>query len=239
MAEVIKETVRLFQPAAAAQEVKLQAVLDRPNYIGFKILESSKLHMFRFFYGVLKPHFGERVKLCYTDTDSFILEVTSDDINKDLEAIRDHMDFSNLPKDHPLFDLRNKKVPGKFKLEHPEETLTKFVGLRSKCYCLESTRGTIIKRAKGTKKNVVAKTLDIKDYEDCLVTRKPLHRTQFCLRSRKQEVFSIRQRKIALSAEDDKRFLVPDSDDTLPWGHYAIDKYQQEEEEEESSVKGR
>ena len=198
---------------------KWKAILNRPNYVGFKILELSKLHMYWFFYRVLKPHFGDRVQLAYTDTDSFVLHVQSVDINQDLAAIRHHMDFSNLAPDHPLYDPSNKKVPGKFKLEHPEKRLTKFVGLRSKCYCIEGEDGNVVKRAKGTKKNVVKKTLDIEAYEACLDEQKTIHRTQHSLRSRNQQVFTIKQTKVALSALDDKRYLVPNSDTTLPWGH--------------------
>ena len=46
--------------------------LNKPIYCGFTILELSKLHMQNFYYNVLKPYYGEKVKLCYTDTDSFI-----------------------------------------------------------------------------------------------------------------------------------------------------------------------
>ena len=201
---------------------KLKSLLNKPSYVGAKILENSKLLMYRFYYHVLLPKFGSNVRLLATDTDSFILELVSDNIEKDLGDIRHHMDFSNLSKENALFDIANQKVPGKFKLEYPKEVQQKFVGLRSKCYCLESLNGTLIKRAKGTKKSVVSKTLDMKDYEECLERQEPLLRTQHLLRSQHQTIYTVKQKKICLSALDDKRYVIPNSDETLPWGHYAV-----------------
>ena len=49
------------------------------------ILDLSKLHMCNYFYGVLKPKYGEKVKLAYTDTDSFITHVQTEDLFKDFQ----------------------------------------------------------------------------------------------------------------------------------------------------------
>ena len=213
---------------------KLKAVLSKPSYAGVKVLENSKLVMYRFYYHVLKPLFGERMRVLGTDTDSFILEIISEDIVDDLNQIRSHMDFSNLAKNNPLFDVTNRKVPGKFKIEYPDDILTKFAGLRSKSYCLETLSGNVIARAKGTKKSVVRKTLKMQDYEKCLNEQALIYRTQHLLRSRLQRIFSIKQSKVSLSAMDTKRFLKPDCQDSLAWGHYAAIAEDSSDEEEES-----
>jgi hypothetical protein len=199
---------------------RLRVLLNKPTYIGFKVLELSKLVMYQFFYHVLKPVFGNRLRLLATDTDSFILEMESEDLNDELLQIRHHLDCSNYDKDHMLYHPENRKVPGKFKNEHPNKTLTKFVGLRAKCYALESTEGVVCKRAKGCQKSVVAADLSMKDYEDCLLWKSKVVRTQHLLRSNQQTMYTVRQNKVALSAEDDKRYTIPNQDDTLPWGHY-------------------
>ena len=53
-------------------------------YLGFSILELSKILMYEFWYDYVKPKYGENAKLCYMDTDSFIVHVKTDDIYKDI-----------------------------------------------------------------------------------------------------------------------------------------------------------
>ena len=107
--------------------------MNVPIYIGFTILEVSKTVMWEFFYDYPKPKYGDKMKLCYTDTDSFIFCIkTKDDINND---VKEWFDTSDYKIDRPLLITdKNKKVLGKFKDELGEEIMTKFVGLRSKTY---------------------------------------------------------------------------------------------------------
>ena len=92
--------------------------LDKPVYIGSQILDYSKLLMNSFFYDTLIPHFGrENVTMAYTDTDSFVLEITTKDLDEELAKLSADFDFSNYPTTHELHDVNNKKVPGKFKDE--------------------------------------------------------------------------------------------------------------------------
>jgi hypothetical protein len=202
------------------EKKKLRVLLNKPIYIGFKVLELSKLVMYQFFYHVLKPIFGHRMRLLATDTDSLILEIVSNDLTDELRQIRQHLDLSNYDKNHILYNPENRKVPGKFKNEYPNKTLTKFVGLRAKCYALESTEGVVCKRAKGCQRSVVATELTMQDYEDCLLLGSTIRRTQHLLRSNQQTMYTVRQDKVALSSNDDKRYTLPNRDETIPWGHY-------------------
>ena len=71
--------------------------MDKPIYLGFAILELSKLHMYETYYDTLQPYFGqENIQLHYMDCDSFILSIKSENITKDLKNLEDVFDFSNI-----------------------------------------------------------------------------------------------------------------------------------------------
>ena len=94
------------------QKPKLK--LDKPIFIGMSILDLSKQHMYKFYYDVMKPKYGENIRMVYTDTDSFVFHTKTDDIYQGLQEINDEMDFSGYEKNHKCFDATNKKVLGKF-----------------------------------------------------------------------------------------------------------------------------
>ena len=58
--------------------------MNKPVYLGFSILELSKILMYEFLYDYVKPKYGEKAKLCYIDTDSFIVYIKTDDICRDI-----------------------------------------------------------------------------------------------------------------------------------------------------------
>ena len=88
------------------------------------------------FYDYLKPKYGDKLELCYTDTDSFILHIKIEDFYKDIvDDVEEWLDTSNYEIDRPLLITnKNKKVLGKFKDELGGRIMTKFVDLRSKTY---------------------------------------------------------------------------------------------------------
>ena len=55
-------------------------LMNKPVYLGLSILDLSKTVLYEFWYDYLKPKYGENVKRCYMDTDSFIVNVKTDDI---------------------------------------------------------------------------------------------------------------------------------------------------------------
>ena len=115
---------------------KNEVLMDKPIYLGFAVLELSKLHMYETYYDKLQPYFGQKnIQLHYIDTDAFVLSLKTQDIIKDLKNLEDIFDFSNLDKNHELFSERNKKVIGKFKIETPKNIwIDEFVCLRSEMY---------------------------------------------------------------------------------------------------------
>ena len=67
---------------------KNEVLMDRPIYLGFAILELSKLHMYETYYDILQPYFGqENIQLHYIDTDAFVLSANTNDIIKDLKNL--------------------------------------------------------------------------------------------------------------------------------------------------------
>ena len=94
---------------------KTRLVLNKPVYTGMAILENSKILMYDFFHNHLKARYVPKCELIYTDTDSLLLNIQTEDVYKDMKEDLWMYDTSNYPKDHPLYDDRNKKVLGKMK----------------------------------------------------------------------------------------------------------------------------
>ena len=87
--------------------------MDKAIYVGFAILELSKLHMYATYYDILQPYFGrEMLQLHYIDTDGMILSMNTKDFIKDLKNSENIFDFSNLDEYHELFSNKNEKVVG-------------------------------------------------------------------------------------------------------------------------------
>ena len=143
-------------------------------------------------------------------------------MTKELARIKDYFDFSNLPTDHELYSTENAREPGRMKLEFPDKILTLFCGLRAKCYCVESLEGDRVKKAKGVSRSVVQKEISIQDYLDCLKNNSTLSLPQHHIRSKALQLFTVVQDKVSLSTDDDKRYQIPNTFDTLAWGHYKI-----------------
>ena len=109
--------------------------MNKPIYLGQAVLDLSKTLMFEFWYNYLKPMYGNKIRLCYTDTESFIMHIKTDDFYKDINNDVDKwFDTSNYNKNDnkPLEVDKNKKVLGKFKDEIGGKIMTKFVALRAK-----------------------------------------------------------------------------------------------------------
>ena len=87
-----------------------EVLMDKPIYLGFSVLELSKLLMYETYYDKLQPYFGqESIQLHHMDTDSFVLSVNTRNIIKDLKNLEDIFDFSNLDGNHELCSNKNKK----------------------------------------------------------------------------------------------------------------------------------
>ena len=92
---------------------KTEVKMNKPIYLGQAILDLSKTLMFEFWYDYIAPKYGDKVKLCYIDTNSFIMHIKTEDFYKDISADVDKwFDTSNFDKNdnRPLEIGKNKKV---------------------------------------------------------------------------------------------------------------------------------
>ena len=204
---------------------KTSLTMNKPVYLGMCILDLSKTIMYDFHYNYIKPKYGAKAKLLFTDTDSFLYEIETEDFYKDISKdVKDRFDTSDYPENHPsgIPTGINKKVLGMFKDEAAGKRIKEFVGLRAKLYSFIMEDGKENKRCKGVKKQVVESSITHEDYKTCLRTGKEQLRKQNILRSYEHEVFTEEVNKIALSALDDKRYILGDGIHTLAWGHYKI-----------------
>ena len=203
----------------AAQCLKTQIMLDKPIYVGFSILDLSKSLMYEFHYGTIKAKYGNSATLCFTDTDSLLYSIRTHDLYADMKADSQLYDTSGYPTWHPLHNLDNKKVLGKMKDETAGVPISEFVGLRSKMYSL-MCGGVEKKTAKGVKKAAIKRRLRHHMYRDVLYKEIVTFATMRAIRSFSHTLYSVMQNKRALSAFDDKRFVLADKVTTRAHGHY-------------------
>ena len=204
---------------------KTSLTMIKPVYLGMCILDLSKTIMFDFHYNYIKSKYGEKAKLLFSDTDSLMYEIQTEDFYKDISGdVKDRFDTSDYPENHPsgISTGINKKVLGKMKDEAAGKIIKEFVGLRAKLYSFIMDDGGEIKKCKGIKKQVVESSISHEHYKTCLTTGKELLRKQNILRSYNHEVYTEEVNKVALSALDDKRYILKDGIRTLAWGHYKI-----------------
>ena len=106
--------------------------------------------MYEFWYDYMKPKYGNDVKLCYMDTDSFIMNIKTNDIYKDIaNDVVNRFDTSNYEVNRPLPMGKNKKLIGLMKDELAGKIITEFVTLRPKTYSFLTVDGKEDKKAKG------------------------------------------------------------------------------------------
>ena len=215
---------RIFsEDLAAVNMKKTKLYLNRPIYVGFSILDLSKVLMYQFHYKYMKPKYGCNAKLLFTDRDSVSYEIKTDDIYQDMLQDIDLFDTSEYARNHPLHSLTNKKVLGKMKDETHGIPIQEFIGLRPKMYSILYTENNKLvekKTAKGIKKSVTKRKLRHANYKECLFEKRQTMANMNQIRSEKHEIYSMKLNKIGLSPYDDKRYILNDGMNTLAYGHY-------------------
>ena len=192
-----------------------------------------------------RDRFGLRESTHVLPTDSFIYEIHTEDFFEDIcKDVSTMFDTSAYPENHPTgLPRMNKKVPGLMKDEACGRIITKVVCLGPKQYAYEidgyddmcgkkfcygtcGKTGCVRnggKKCKGVKNGVVKNTLTVEHYENCLPND-----TTYCarfntLRSRKHDITTECVTKIALTATDNKRIIIPNDPEhkTLVLGHWG------------------
>ena len=143
-------TMKLIDDNLAIIEMrKVKVKMNKPIYLGLSILELRKITMCEFWYDYVKVKYEDRVKLCYMDSDSFVLNVRTEDFYKDIsEDVKDRFDTSNFNCDRPLPIGVNKKVVGLRKDELGGGIITEFAALRPKAYSYRTGDLVELKKAK-------------------------------------------------------------------------------------------
>ncbi|GBC01555.1 hypothetical protein RclHR1_42280001 [Rhizophagus clarus] len=175
---------------------KASVTLNKPIIVGASVLGLSKLHMYRFWYGYVKERYGDNVQLGYMDTDSFIFQVETEDIYKDMA-------------EHPdLFDLNDTKTIGIFKDETPGNVITESFHIRAKSYHYVLADKSIRSKHKGISK---------KGMEEMAENTYPER-----FRSKDHVISLVESEKKALCPIDTKRWILSDGITTLPYFYWRI-----------------
>ncbi|KAL9982399.1 hypothetical protein ACROYT_G004435 [Oculina patagonica] len=198
---------------------KSRLFLNKPVYTGMTILDVSKLCMYDFFYNHLKKEYGERCELLYTDTDSLLLEIETEDVYADMAKNIDKYDTSDYPKEHSLHSNENKKVLGKMKDECAGKQISECVCLRPKMYSIMTEDKKNIKKAKGVKECVTKKKINHENFKETLFQTKESFHEMHMIRSYAHELYSIVVNKKSLSSFDSKRWIADDGIHTNAYGY--------------------
>ena len=205
--------------------------------------------MYEFWYDYIKPKYGGKARLCYMDTDIFVIHIKTEDFCKDINNdVERWFDTSNYDKNdnRPLPIGKNKKVIGMSKDELGGKITTEFCALRAKAYSFliddysdeDYEKNKIInKKAKGTKKSIVKREIIFKNYVDALFNDQVLIKSQQRFRSDHHKFYTEEVNKIALSSNDDKRIQTSHRITTYPYGMEIDVDLQKLREESENTRK--
>ena len=183
---------------------KTRVKMNKAIYLGLSILDISKILIYECWYDYMKPKYGDNVKLCYMDTDSFVMNIKTEDFYKDIaNDVEKRFDTSNYEANRPLPTEKNKKVIGLMKDELGGKIIPEFVTLRPKTYSYLTDDGKEDKKAKGTKKCVIKRMIKSNDYKNCLLKDEVILKSQQRFISKKHDIYTKIINKIALS--NDKR----------------------------------
>lgn len=205
--------------------------LNQPLYVGFAILEISKYLMYLFHYKWALKKYGSSLKLCMTDTDSFLYQINTKDVYEDIKKDLHLFDTSGYPPEHPCYSPLNHKKLGTFKDEYNSRPIHEFVGLRSKCYSVLENSPKEKKVAKGVPRIAIKNQLTHKDYKACLFNNTEKLTHALTIRSKLHQIFTQNISKLSLSPFDTKRYVLDCGVKTLAYGHYLIGKRKHESEE--------
>ena len=222
-----KRVVHFNENFVGIELKQLEVKVTKQMSIALAILDISKVQLYKFLYEFLyKKYRYQDCKLLYCDTDSLILSLYNQNPYEMMKKNISEFDTSNYTIDNlHNMPIANKQVLGLMKDELAGESITDVICLRAKTYSyrvLKDGKKCDKKVCKGVKREIMRKTVTFNDFDYCLNNLVSISRNQNLIRSKRHKIFTIRERKIALNANDDKRFICEDGLSTIPWGHYSI-----------------
>jgi hypothetical protein len=194
---------------------------NKPVIVGAMILSLSKVHLWSFWYKILRPTLGLGTFICTVDTDSILYFTDCPNYLEKIQSIAEHFDMSNLDESHPLYSKTNHKVPGKLKFETNGKRVLAVCCVKSKCYSL-LFEDTCVKKLKGIQKNYVKNKLTFEDYKQCVLNQAVRYATFKNIICKQHELYTVQQSKLALECSDYKRHILSDGINTLAFGNCKL-----------------
>nr|DAC81368.1 TPA_asm: PolB [Orchesella springtail adintovirus] len=230
--------------------------LNKPLYIGITVLDESKRLMYDFYYNKALKYWGangKKVHLIYSDTDSLITLINTDDYYRDMYRKRKNtFDMSDFDKDHKIWGKfhcpNNRKRLGFMKDEAANKVITRFCVARPKMYTyryLEDGEERVagqtslvqrdVKKGKGISTTALEKRITFDQYQQALDGPVNFSVEMRRIVSKKHDVFTVKEHKKGLSGFDVKRYIFHDSVQTLAFGHCSFNETTEEEVEAQIS----
>ena len=182
------------------------------------ILELSKVLMYEFHYDYIKKKYGNNSRLLFTDIDSLMYQIKTEDIYEDFSNDKEIFDFSNYSTKSKYYDNSNKLVVGKMKDETSGVAIEEFVGLKPKMYSYLVDYNSEHKKAKGVNRNVIA-AISHNEYKDVLLNKKCLRQSINRIQSKGHRIGTYEINNISLSWSDDKIYIQNNGCDGLALGY--------------------
>ena len=160
---------------------QVEVKMNKPVYLDQAILDISKTLMYKLWYDYIKLKYGDNARLCYMDTDSFIISIKIEDFYKDIaNDVEGWYDTSNYDENdkRPLPIGKNKKVISLFKDELGRKIMIEFIVLRAKAYAYLKEDGSEHKKATGTNKCIIKRELTFENYRESLLNNEIILKPQ-------------------------------------------------------------
>ena len=205
------------------ERYKKQVILNKPIFVGFSILDISKIIMYDQYYHIQDKYGENKVKLLFTDTDSLCMEIETDDIYQDMYNDKEKYDMSVYKNSRPdIYDKTNYKKPGAFSDETEGKVIKEFIGLNPKCYSLLLEDDEQKQVCKGVKTHIIkSKSLLNHEHYRNTLENLEIYKVEYeTFISKKQKIYTNKVIKNGLSPFDNKRFLLDDGISSIPFGHY-------------------
>ena len=150
---------------------KVTLTLNKPAYTGMCILELSKVLMYEFHFDYIKNKYGNNSRLLFTDTDSLMYEIKTEDVYENFSNDKEMLNFRNYLTKLKYYDNSNKLVISKMKDQTFGVAIEEFIGLNPKMYSYLVNDNSEHKKAKGVNRNVVA-AICHNEYKNVLLNKK-------------------------------------------------------------------
>jgi hypothetical protein len=199
---------------------KTSITLNKPIIVGYCILELSKCLMYEYHYKVFKKIYGDHLYLQYTDTDAFIYEIHTSNVYNDFKLyFKEILDLSNYDTAHELFSEENKKKLGHMKDETEGKIIEEYIGLKPKLYSLKYFSGKTESKCKGLQRNVLKKFIKHEYYKNVLEKNNIIISETRRIKNENFNLTTIKMKKISHSPFDDKRYILDNMIETVPFGY--------------------